>query len=300
MTKQQSCALAENALDYLILGGQQVREKTPRMAKHALATLADGVELLLKARLEIRDWCLVFKDVDQANRSKYESGDFQSVSFEQTVKRLANICSVQIGEKHLRVISELRRLRNQIRHFAVMIDAPVAVSLTASSLLFATEFLAEHLASLQEPLNTQLVQLRTILGDCSEFVRERHREIQADIAKAHVVAECPVCLQPTLVGDGGEVHCLFCRHCEDAASAAQRWGDRFHRRSVERCPICGVNACVDTGNLAQEGQEYTCLSCGTSGEYKRCPSCGDLHCDNNTDDLCTPCGTHQGGEGDRG
>src|SRR5713101_8439475 len=103
VTEPITCNLAENALDYLLLAGVQAKEGSPRMLEHALATLADGVELLLKARLEMKDWCLVFKDVDQANRQKYEAGDFQSIVFEQAVKRLENICSVQIPNSHLAI-----------------------------------------------------------------------------------------------------------------------------------------------------------------------------------------------------
>jgi len=52
------CTLAENAFDYLVLAGEQASSYTPRMLKHALATLADGVELLLKAPPEKKDWKL--------------------------------------------------------------------------------------------------------------------------------------------------------------------------------------------------------------------------------------------------
>ncbi len=40
------------------------------MLKHAVATLADGIELLLKARLEAQHWHLLFKEVDSADRNR--------------------------------------------------------------------------------------------------------------------------------------------------------------------------------------------------------------------------------------
>jgi hypothetical protein len=49
-----------------------------------------------KARLEVRDWSMVFKDVDQAKLTKYEEGDFQSLTFDQAVKRPENICDQAI------------------------------------------------------------------------------------------------------------------------------------------------------------------------------------------------------------
>ena len=91
MTDPIACKLAENALDYLILAGEQATDGSPRMLKHALATLADGVELLLKARLEIEDWKLVVESEEEVSREDYEKGDFKSVDFSQrgsTTQRL--------------------------------------------------------------------------------------------------------------------------------------------------------------------------------------------------------------------
>jgi hypothetical protein len=39
----------------------------------------------------------VFKDVDQAKRTNFEEGDFQSVTFDQAIKRLENICDRAIN-----------------------------------------------------------------------------------------------------------------------------------------------------------------------------------------------------------
>jgi hypothetical protein len=296
MTDPISCTLAENALGYLILAGEQSKDKTPRMTTHALATLADGVELLLKARLEMRDWCLVFKDVDQASRSKYESGDFQSVAFDHTVKRLANLCAVRIADKHLAIVNELRQLRNRIRHFAVTTDEATAISLIVKTFSFAIEFVNEHLESIHEQLEDGLVQLRTLLGEFEEFVDERMHDIQAELDAAHLVVDCPVCLQPTLVPDAGESQCLFCRHRADGTVAARQWVDRFCgfqsykddliSPRIEQCPECGAEACID---MSDEETKHVCLSCGLSGEYEHCSSCGQLHSDDNPGDMCDDC-----------
>ena len=72
MSEPIICNLAENALDYLILAGEQAREGNPRMMKHALATLGDGLELLLKARLEAHDWRQVFSNPARADLAKFQ------------------------------------------------------------------------------------------------------------------------------------------------------------------------------------------------------------------------------------
>ncbi len=144
------CTLAENALDYLLLAGELSEAGSARLLKHALATLADGIELLLKARLEIHDWCLLFKDVDKAERAKFESGDFQSVTVEQAIMRLKNICGVGFNNSALPVLATLRQLRNRIRHFAIEVELAQAQSVLAKVYSFAIDFIADEITPSQQ------------------------------------------------------------------------------------------------------------------------------------------------------
>jgi len=286
MVESITCNLAENALDYLILAGEQAKLDSPRMRKHAIATLADGVELLLKARLEIKDWCLIFKDVDQATRTKYESGDFQSVTFDQAVTRLENLCSVQIAKSHRDIIDKLRQLRNRIRHFAVTTENSVAISLIVKTLSFAIEFVTEHLHSILDKLAEELGQLRTLLGDFAEFVDSRMAEVKTELEAAYCVVLCPVCLQDALKLGDGDVTCAFCRHKADGESAAVEWVECFFgfqspkdsliEPQIEECPECGAQACVNVGGIIEDDTGYVCFSCGLSGDYEYCSDCGQL------------------------
>lgn len=302
MAEPISCNLAENALDYLLLAGEQAKQGSPRMLKHALATLADGVELLLKSRLELKDWCLVFKEVDQATRPKYESGDFQSVVFEQAVKRLENLCSVPIANNHLAVINELRQLRNRIRHFAVSTERTVAISLIVKTFSFAIGFVADNLQPIHDDLEHEVTQLRTVLGEFEEFVDQRMTEIQPGLNEAFRVVQCPICLQDALTLGSEEVVCLFCGHKTDGESAASQWADRFLgfqslkdsliEPQIEACPECGSEACVDMGAETDGRLGHVCLACGEGGEYQHCMSCGNLCPEDSMGDMCEDCRDH--------
>lgn len=68
-----------------------------------------------------------------------------SVTFEQAVKRLHDICGVEISEAHLATIANLRKHRNRISHFAISIDEEVAISLVAKKFTFALEFVTVHI-----------------------------------------------------------------------------------------------------------------------------------------------------------
>lgn len=293
MNEPITCNLAENALDYLILAGEQAKEGSPRMTKHALATLADGIELLLKARLELRDWCLIFKDVDQASRSKYESGDFQSVTFDQAIVRLKNLCSVEISPKHRPVIDELRQLRNRVRHFAVTVDRQEAVSLIAKTFSFAIEFATQHLEQKAIGVGDEMSRLRLLLGEFEEFVQERYRQIQPQRAEKMRLLrsglECPKCLQLEFYGDNRIARCLFCGFECAGESIADEWAEQFRPNdgAVVSCPKCGIRACVEEPD-ADCDAFYTCLSCGQCG-FEVCPACDNLHDDDKDEGLCKDC-----------
>ncbi len=298
MTDSIECNLAGNALDYLLLAGEMAKQDTPRMLKHAVATLADGVELLLKARLEVYDWSLLFKNVDNADRTKFESGDFQSVTFVQTIKRLRGICDVDIDAKILGTLNALRVLRNKIRHFAVTIDKAEVVSLIAKAYGFAIDFAAEHLEEHLDPAaRTDFDQLRRLLGEFANFVNDRLVAIKDKLTEQGRYvehAECPRCLQETLYSDAGEASCAFCGYRASGEEAASEWLWHHYGRQRPKdmqimmddlglgaCPECGADATIPL----DEGEGCHCLSCGQTSNLSECCRC-NTPC---YDGLCDYC-----------
>ena len=271
------------------------------MLKHALATLADGIELLLKARLETHGWSLLFKNVDDAKKSKFEQGDFTSVSFDQAVKRLENICSVSLDPGQLVVVEQLRKLRNRIRHFAVETDRLSAISLITKTYSFAIDFITKEIEPHRhDEVEYELSGLRSMLGDFTEFVQTRLKEIQPalDDQNYSIHVSCPACLQSTFYADGDGASCAFCGLKCDGESAASLWADRFRPQSskddliepvIVNCPECGAEACVPAGEMTEFSTQHVCLSCGESGDYHDCSSCGQLHGDDNPGDMCDGC-----------
>jgi hypothetical protein len=293
------CTLGENALDYLILAGEQVQEGSPRMVKHGLATLADGIELLLKARLELEDWRLVFDDQKKASPDAYESGDFSSVSYKNGIKRLRDYCSIELSNENAAVIAELRDLRNRIRHFAVNTEKTTSISLIVKTFSFAIEFVGDHLADLNESLESELFKLRELLGEFQEFVDQRITEIQDNLDAAYLVVRCPTCLQDALELGNGEAHCLFCEMRAEGEPVARQWVRRFFAfqsmkdslvsPQIETCPECGEDACVDMSQETDGEITFVCFGCGESGDYKHCSECNSLHESDHPSDRCDDC-----------
>ena len=86
----------------------------PRALKKAIKHLATAGELLLKYRLQLEHWSFIFHDINVASKEKVASGDFESVYYKDAVKRLRNLCGIDVGFSYF---PELRNLRNSAEHF---------------------------------------------------------------------------------------------------------------------------------------------------------------------------------------
>jgi hypothetical protein len=303
MTDSITCDLAENAIDYLLLAGEQVKEGSPRMTKPAMATLWDGMELLLKARLESEDWTQLFNKPEQADSSKFQDGDFFSVGFDKLVQRLKDICDFEIEHQQAVILDRLRKTRNKIRHFAVTIDYAAAIALIVKTYSFAIDFIGEEFDQhLEHDLANNVAVLRSLLSEFEEFVSHRQSEIQAEIDgnRFSVFLDCPVCLQKALYADGGEAICLFCGRRRDGESIALEISDQHSSwmspkdrlcsdPDVEECPECGSTACVAVGRLLEMDIEFVCLYCGESGDFEHCEECSRLYSGENIANRCDDC-----------
>lgn len=288
MSQSIESNLLHNSLDYLLLAGEQAQMNSPRMLKHALATLADGVELLLKARLEVYDWCLLFKNIDVATRDKLSDGKFISVTFDQAVTRLKQICGVEIADSHMTTLRALKGERNKIRHYAITIPAEEAASLLEKTYSFALDFVKENLEEhLDSESESVLNQLRELLGTFEQFVKSRLDDIKDDVAKeAFSSFGCPRCLQDTMYSDGdGQSSCLFCGFSASGEDAAIEHVERhfisrhkdwaFEEDRIKDCPDCGQCAAV----YHPDQNAFQCLACGSIKYNSICGDCGELYYD---------------------
>lgn len=93
--------------------------KWPGMMQQVIATLspsfAAGLEVMLKTRLAIEHWTLLFEDPARAKLSELKSGEFVSVSASKMVSRLNNVASLDLKHK---APDKVFKLRNRVVHFA--------------------------------------------------------------------------------------------------------------------------------------------------------------------------------------
>ena len=289
-SEQLRIALLDNALDSLLSAAEAVhRDEGPRSLKEAVLHLANGVELVIKARIAQEHWSLIFSNIDQASYGKIVSGDFVSVDCNKAVERLAKIVDVTVGghsDEHLRA---LRNRRNRLTHFNVELDAAQTKSLLAKGMAFCVEFCEQQNMTTPDA-ESMLGAIHENLRGLQEFVNDRMDSILTT-AQYALIWECPECWREALVIDGDTVHCRFCRRNVDPHELAtfNSEGD------IEDCPECGTEQTFAFVLRYNEKQMWVCFSCGEHGEhYDRCMRCDQPEDFRGSDgvNICDRCWEH--------
>ena len=279
--------LIENGLDFLLSAAESVqRDENPRNLKDAVLHVANGTELLFKARLAGEHWSLIFSNPGDASLEKLAGEEFHSVDLEKAVDRLDKIARAQVDKATITHLKNLRKFRNKLTHFTAGLDPTQTKSLVAKSMALCIEFCEEQGMITQES-ESKLGEIHKNLTELQEFVDERTDTISEEWKDA-LVWECPECWQETLVIDGGEVHCKFCRQTADPRELAASNSEG----EVEDCPECGESQTfanvLDANNIIG----WTCFSCGQGGQnYAHCSTCDQMEYFSENDSLkiCQNC-----------
>lgn len=299
--------LSENGCHFLRSTLDEVARDDATGNRNAVIFAAAGLEVLLKTRLAIEHWTLLFEDPARAKLSELKSGEFVSVSASKLVSRLNNVASLDL--KH-EAPDKVFKLRNRVVHFAPPSDLAVRVEV-ALGLNFALELIHEHLLPhLQSQGHTDLAALKEEIADVFrelEHFRTNRLDSLAGVLGTHrTVVECPDCNQPTLViqGDNDEDSCLFCLATTHGEELAQRyvadvlnwsWRDEVDggEDPIQPCFNCDLDAFVSGVQVVNRPKiAFACFSCGEVFEQKdvqSCNRCGDLMPASEDNTSCSAC-----------
>lgn len=289
-SKQLNETLLDNALDFLLSAAEAVRrDEGPRSLKEAVLHLANGMELLIKARLAQEHWSLIFSNVDQADYEKIAEADFVSVDFPKALGRMERIAGVAVEKSSADRLSSLRKIRNQLTHFAVELDPARTKSLVAKGMAFCVEFCEQQDMSTLS-VEGKLGDIHMNLTALQEFADQRMDTILKE-AKYAFVWTCPECWQEALVIDAGTAQCQFCRHDFNPQGLASDSSEGL----PEDCPHCWAEQTFALVLRRGDAGEWVCFSCGEHGEdYYPCMRCDRLDYFPDSDDvkICGNCWEH--------
>ncbi|MEU9452897.1 hypothetical protein [Streptomyces sp. NPDC048277] len=305
----------DNGLDYLVsvvdhLRGEEVGR---RELKYAVVHLQAAVECLLKYRLELEHWSLVFKNPGDARRSELDDGSLTTCTVDQTITRLVNLAGVAISPKEDKDLKQLASLRNQLQHYGRLHDTKVnryVIEAKAADVLeFLTHFVDSELLPRLDPPDGEtadsLARIREGLDEIRGYVAARMRRLRPNLdpVKSRTV-QCWNCDQCALVvGDEEGAYCLYCHyrrgHDDIALAYAYEVLDRTEWSAVRGeldpvygCPACDVEALV-RGVLtaaAPRNPVDLCFHCGeTFSGMEECVRCGKPFAPTDSESVCDGC-----------
>lgn len=283
--------LIENGLDFVSSGVEHIlKDKSPHLLKYAILHLSAGTELLLKEVLKNEHWSLIFENPNNAKYELLATGEFKSVDFETLITRLINISKIELSEKDISILRQLRRLRNKIEHFEFNQNVKAIKSLSSKVLCLLLNFINENfeINSLSNTSKEYVEKLRSDAIKLKEFATLRTAQIRSDLTtaqKKYKIESCPLCRQAALVLND-DLQCLFCGYSDKAEKVAELYAENILGESryicmtdggdfpVIECIHCGADTFVD-----KSADGYVCFSCfetNQDSDLKSCTYCGQL------------------------
>jgi hypothetical protein len=269
MNKEIAQSLLSNAHNFISSATDYAKSNDSKDWKYAILSLAAGIELVLKARLALEHWALLFEKVDSASAGKLKAGDFNSINFESSIIRLENISNICLSKSLKKNFENIRKIRNKINHYHFDVNKFDVKSLVATGIKGFIEFYNKFLVKSAIGDASFGYGLCNILLEFKEFVSARMDSLrpQLEVSKrprTWYFYECPYCLQDATVLVENQAKCLFCGHenfFKDIAELISING------RVEVCPSCKKESVI----LHRSEKDYEYWECIICGFFKGAP-----------------------------
>ncbi|MER6289125.1 hypothetical protein [Streptomyces sviceus] len=280
--------LVLNGLDYLISVVDHLADgPDPRDLKYAVLHLQAATEVLLKARLELEHFSLVFKDPARANLEDFRKGSFESCGMQDVIVRLRNIAQVAIDDKDARAIKSLAEARNALQHYGLIAPAYRVEAQAVHVLAFLLSFVRQHLFDTDYDLASENDKVLGVIEKVEEkalkikiLLDRRSKRARSEIGnQLDRTVRCPFCREWTALvdGNGEEYNSVICRCCEQSFGAELYLQDRWDRWEYELdspdadlppprlCPICDEYQLVLRARTAKSPDDEIdlCFYCAT-------------------------------------
>jgi len=246
-------SLVENAIDFLKVSLGELKDRP----KYSVINFCSGVEIFFKARLIAEHWSLVVAKPETATSTKFQDGEFKSVTLDQAIGRLENIAGEKFTQNEKRTFRALQEHRNKLVHFfhpdyvGHASDKTIIhiVSEQCRAWLHLHKLLTSQWKTHFDKFDAQIQELNKLMHEHREFLQQKFIFIKPQIQ--------------AIIADGG---------------------------AIATCFACGFSAAHQTEDT-HPIKDSRCLVCGTVDRYlyMPCPSCdkdqvyagdGDIKCAN--------------------
>jgi hypothetical protein len=255
--------LLENGLDFVNEGLQVINATSNnKRLKYSIIHLCSGIELIFKEILIKKDWKLIFSEPTDAKEELLQTGNFDSVTFNQAINRLENKCKVPISQDDKKILLELRKKRNRIEHFKI--DETVsAIKSTCSDVLnFLIPFIDQNIDidKVSHISKKYIDNLPIELSKFNAYVTKRNQRIkllsEQKLKKGFTAIKCPRCFQKELFIDE-HLKCLFCNFTSSPESLVMEYNKAFDANNTisKNCEAC------NSPTIIHIEDKTVCVSC---------------------------------------
>jgi hypothetical protein len=252
------------------------------------------------------------KDVNKADRVKFEAGDFISITLDETQTRLERVAGVAVAPAFKDSVKRLSEARNRLQHMGMRDSAELIETLANQVLSGLYDFLHEHLGSGgDDDEDSDVAALKEAIlaevGRLGSLLKVRMKAVNVALVGVRGVVECPRCHQEALQLDAPWT-CLFCHKSweDDSATLAKAYSESVLGRGwwdvadggddpVGDCVYCDQHTMVAETRLRGEVEPvHACFNCGEfvdSREIDFCSYCGTWMVNgNDPEDASSLCG----------
>ncbi len=181
----------------------------------AFQCIVNSIELILKSRVALIDYTLLFKNPKKISREDLINGDFQSINFDKCVEIIEGKSNDVLTEKVKDRIESIRIIRNKITHYYVDTTNEMFLNYIAFGLDVYITIYREFIKGRIYDSYDRIEGFEEELSDFEEFVNLRVEtyKVNNKLGKYKIPGnpECPVCYTWNIVTlENRKRKCLFC------------------------------------------------------------------------------------------
>lgn len=275
------------ALDHLRQGARCSSGPVPRELKHAVLHLQAAAEVLLKHRLQLEHWSLVFKNPGKARPEELADGSLTTCTLDEAIDRLRGVVGISLEDKYATALLKLARIRNALMHYGHAGKTRAVEAQAIEVFDFLLHFLDTQLVpalpeSHRRAVTAEMEEPRRHLCTLQSFMTKRMQRIRVELERCtDRTVYCSVCSQWALVFGDRQASCRFCGTGggwpvdEIALEYSLRLQDGY-RPNRWACPECGhegAQVCRAVTAAIPDKPVDLCFACGHTTPAGHCWIC---------------------------